>query len=186
MFAIIVSLFVFLLMLVVGAYSEAFRRIVDVILRGFYFVARLFGIKVCMQEKTRVADIRVRKQFKGVRRVSRSRENAKPITSISYFGLVLLMFGLLCFIVNMEMVSGGIIAEWLTNLGIENQQANTVVAVVSSVSMTFGLSMLWSQWKLATSYRQEARKKKVKRFAKAKLTEQEMLDIVEEKVKEKE
>jgi hypothetical protein len=185
MTAVLASLLAGLFFLAFGLSTEGYSKIIGAAVTGMclltYFVIKLMWCN----EKTKPVSLMVGEQFVEIKRVKKSKENAKPISSVSYLGLSLIIVSLLGIILNLSVLGSPISTGIAEIVPIKEQ----VVAVYWTSAMfslvSFGVFMILGQIKKGKEFRNAHKKERLKKLVKRDLTEQELLDIIEEKVNDK-
>jgi hypothetical protein len=169
-----------------GFLSQAYVKLIDAFMRLAY---RVFGVTkdgISRHEKTIPASIETQEQFGEIKKMRKSKENSKFISSVSYIGICIVVLAVMGILMNLNAVTGSIISNGISELlGL----AEPTIAIYWTSTMfafvTLGCSIMYGQWKKGKEFRKEHNRNKLKQIVKNTLTEQELIDIVDEKVKDK-
>ena len=182
MSGILVTLCMIFLFFVTGQIIECIKRLLMFIVNCFLKLLDIFGCHIRSNEYR----IRVSKDFKNtfkdIKIVKKSKQNARLESSINVVALVLFLVTVALIVINLKIVSGGIITNWLysntfvsTLVGSEQSVEVTYTAVLFS-GMSFSLSKLVSQWKETAELRKTKKEIRTRKKAFQSATSKELLD----------
>lgn len=185
--SIIATAATIILLALLGMYSGAYRRAISLIAGVIRSSYNLTETKVHEYEKKDKMTSEMKEVFPEIKEMRKSTENSQKISSISYVGICLIVISLLVLFLNFEWTTGQMVTKWLSHIFWLADADNITIYLTSVLfsMLTSGMSMVLSQWKKAYKYRRQQSLKKVREAAKENLTEEELLEIVSEKVAEK-
>lgn len=187
MFSIIATIITAIILFALGMYSGAYRKLAGIFVKTTRCSIDITDNVLRKFEKEENISNEIRDVFSEIKKMKRSKENDQKISSISYFGICAIAISSLILLLNFEWTTGQLITEWVAGLipTIEKDTITTFITSISCSGITSGLSMIISQWRKASKYRKEQKINKIKEAARRELSEQELIEIVNEKIKEK-
>ena len=137
-----------LLLFVSGHIIECIKRIIMLIINCTLKILDFCGIRVFKREINIKTSKDFKNTFKEIKVVKKSKQNSKLKPSINLFALIVFLFSAFLIIIDLDIVSNGMITTWLYNNTFLNKlvpsQSHmdvTFVAVMFSI-ISFSISML--------------------------------------------
>lgn len=170
------------LFFVTGQIIEGIKRLLMFIVNSCLRILDLFGCHIRDNEYTLRVSRDFKNTFKDIRIVKKSKQNTKLKPSINLFALIMFLVTTTLIIIDLDVVSGGVITNWLYestffNKFVASRQSIEVTYVATMFSaMSFAASKLMSQWKETRDIRKTKRQIKARNKALAMSTSKELLD----------
>lgn len=175
------SLILILGLFFMGNIVQAIRKLIRVVVDYSLLFLSLFGVRI-QGERTVKTSAKFKEVYKGIKLVKMSNKNLKQKTSVDYIYLSVFLITLLLVALNLSVVSGNAISNWLfviiEPLRIVPTRADMNVfytAALFSV-LSFSLTKVLQRWKDTKQYRIEKKEMKLKMKAIALMSSKELLD----------
>lgn len=184
MISILVSALTSIFLFAIGIYTGAIKKLIATLVKLFYNILQLFGKEASKVEKTEKAHLAIERHF-GVRKICYSRENTQKVSLVSYVGICITAIAIAGLLIDSKANSFAVSGRLSELLKIEIATATIYCTSFMFAMISSGVSIIAGQWKKNSDYRKANSRAKIKEAAKRELTEQELLMIVDAKVKEK-
>ena len=153
MVSILTTICMILLLFISGHLIECIKRAIMLVINCFLKILNFFGVHIHSRESNIKVSRHFKDTFKEIKIVKKSKQNSKLKPSINGLALAIFLLSSILVIIDLDVVSNGMITQWLynntfLNIFITSQQHMdiTFVAVMFSV-ISFSLSKLLNQWK---------------------------------------
>ncbi len=191
MISTILTIILILLFFFLGLFTQALKKIIELLAKIILKVLSIFGIKIAKKEKRIKVSNEFKEVYKDIKKVKLSKKNIKQQSSIDWVYLSVLVVALILFIVNMESITGMAISNWLYTwlpsipligkIFASSITTYTYYTAILFSIMSFALSKLLTRWKETKQQRVERKAQKLKRQAIELMDSKELVDAAKKK-----
>lgn len=187
MVSLISTMITILFLLVTGMYAGAYKKAIAFTMGAIRKTYDITDEKIHSYYKRDIITLGIKSTFPEVKEMRRSEENNQRISSISYVGICIISISLLILFLNFEFTTGQMITHGILQIlpSIGEDNINIYFTSIVFSLLTTGISMVARQWKKGYEYRKAQKIKRIKAIAQRELTESELLEIVTNKVHDK-
>lgn len=191
MISVATSLLFIILLFLSGKLFECVKYILKFVATVGLKLLNLIGIKVELKEPRIRTSRAFKKAFQEIKVVRKSKNNIKIKPSINISALVILICAIGLIILNLDVVSGNIVTNWLFEINplsfliATTEDMNVMFTAVMFSMVSFSLSKLLNQWKETKKYREAKKDIKLKNYVISKTSTKELLDSLKKRDQQK-